>query len=68
MDCSKQIVHLQETTLQVRPVFVCRPTDRSVGKLREVRSCLEDLLKEIVGVSPQSPSLVLIPIIMSKLT
>lgn len=65
MGCSKQIVHLQEATLQVRPVCVFRPAGRSVGKLRAVSSCLKDLLKEIVGITP---SLVLIPVIMSKLT
>lgn len=64
MGYSKQIVHLREATLKVRPV--CRPMVRSVGKWREVRPCSEELLKEIEF--PQKPSLVLIPIIISKLT
>lgn len=53
MGCSKQIVHLQEATLQVRSVCI-QATGRSVGKPREVSPCLEDLLKEIVGVSPKA--------------
>ncbi|KAM7157909.1 C-1-tetrahydrofolate synthase, cytoplasmic isoform 2-T2 [Molossus nigricans] len=46
------IVHLREATLKVRPV--CRPMVRSMGKWREVSSCFEELLKEIVRVSPEA--------------
>lgn len=65
MGCSKQVVHLQEATLQVRPVCIqaygqeCEEAERS-------QPLLQRSSERNTGSFPQSPSLVLIPIIMSK--